>query len=107
MPEYRKLVRDKIPEIIKQSGDTFRTKVLRSEEYISELQKKAYEELDEVCASDTNEETLEELADLLEVVHALTTANGFRIEQLEEKRVEKAEKRGGFSERIFLIDVAE
>ncbi len=105
MPVYNKLVRDRIPEIIKNSGKIYRTRVLMEEEYISELRKKAQEELNEYITSQTSEEAIEELADLLEVVHALATAHGSSIEDLEEVRKRKAEKRGGFQEKIFLIDV--
>lgn len=105
MPVYNKLVRDRIPEIIKKSGKVYRSRVLKEEEYISELRKKAQEELNEYITSHTNKEAIEELTDLLEVVHALAVAHGSSIEQLEEVRKMKAEKRGGFQERIFLIDV--
>ncbi|MDQ0246167.1 putative house-cleaning noncanonical NTP pyrophosphatase (MazG superfamily) [Bacillus fengqiuensis] len=105
MPVYNKLVRDRIPEIIKTSGKVYRTRVLMEEEYISELRKKAQEELNEYISSQTNEQAIEELADLLEVVYALAAAHSSSREELEEVRKMKAEKRGGFQERIFLIDV--
>ncbi|WP_308216650.1 hypothetical protein [Pseudalkalibacillus decolorationis] len=69
------------------------------------MENKAYEELEEIRTSKTNEETLEELADLLEVLFAMTIANGFTKEELEEKRKQKTLQRGGFTERIFLMDV--
>ncbi|HWO97746.1 MAG TPA: nucleoside triphosphate pyrophosphohydrolase [Bacillus sp. (in: firmicutes)] len=105
MSVYNKLVRDRIPEIIEEAGKGYRTRVLNDDEYITELRKKAEEELNEYINSQTNEEAMEELADLLEVVYALTAAHGSSIEELEEVRKMKAEKRGGFREKIFLIDV--
>ena len=45
MPIYNKLVRDKIPQIIKASGKSPTTKILNEKEYITELRKKSQEEL--------------------------------------------------------------
>ena len=53
----------------------------------------------------TTADALEELADLLELIHAAAAYHGATFEELEEVRVEKAEKRGGFNERIFLLEV--
>lgn len=105
MPVYNKLVRDLIPDIIKNSGKNFTTRILDDEEYIKELKKKLSEELDEYENAQSNEEAIEELADMLELMHALVKVHGADIDQLEKIRAEKAEKRGGFEEKIFLIEV--
>jgi predicted house-cleaning noncanonical NTP pyrophosphatase (MazG superfamily) len=105
MPTYNKLVRDKIPQFIESKGKKFSTKVLNDEDYIKYLKEKAYEELDEYCAAETDGEAVEELADLLEVIRALTKQHGSSIEEVEAVRVDKAEKRGGFQEKMFLIEV--
>lgn len=105
MPMYNKLVRDRIPTIIEQAGKTFTTRILDDEEYRKELQKKAFEELEEYVQAGTDEAALEELADVLEIIHALAECHGASIEQVEQIRAKKAEKRGGFREKIFLIEV--
>lgn len=105
MPTYNKLVRDRIPEVIERTGKSFTTKILSQEEYIKELKKKSYEELEEYMSAETNEEALEELADLLEILHAFAAVHGSSIDKVEEIRKMKVEKRGGFQERIFLVDV--
>lgn len=105
MPTYNKLVRDRIPEVIERTGKSFQTTILSQEEYIKELKKKSYEELEEYMSAENNEEALEELADLLEILHALAAVQGSSIDKVEEIRKKKAEKRGGFQERIFLVDV--
>ncbi|OQP17018.1 nucleoside triphosphate pyrophosphohydrolase [Geobacillus zalihae] len=105
MPIYNKLVRDRIPTIIEQAGKTFTTRILDDEEYRKELQKKAFEELEEYVQAGTDEAALEELADVLEIIHALAECHGASIEQVEQIRAKKAEKRGGFREKIFLIEV--
>ena len=50
---------------------------------------------------------VEEMADVLEVLYAITEARGYSVEELERVRAAKAEKRGGFSDRIFLEKVVE
>lgn len=66
MPVYNKLVRDRIPEIIENSGKKFTTRILGDNEYINELKKKLVEEMEEYQQTETNEDALEELADILE-----------------------------------------
>lgn len=105
MPTYNKLVRDHIPTIIEQSGKAFKTRVLQREEYQTELMKKAKEEFQEYSEAKNHEDSIEELADLLEVMYALAAIHGATPEQLEQVRHKKAEKRGGFEERIYLIEV--
>lgn len=105
MPIHNKLVRDRIPEIIKSTGKLAVTKILDEEEYVTELRRKSKEELDEFLNSETNEEYLEELADLLEIIHALAKVHAANIDKVEQIRLKKAEERGSFDERIFLIEV--
>lgn len=105
MPTYNKLVRDNIPQVIEKTNKQFSTRVLSKEEYMLEVKKKMNEELEEYQEAATNEEAVEELADILELIHAAAKIHGATIEQLEEIRRAKAEKRGGFEKRIFLIEV--
>lgn len=99
--EYHKLVRDKIPEIIKASGKTCITEILSDEDYLRMLDAKLDEELKEYH----EDQNLEELADLYEVLLAVTEARGYTIKELEKLRREKAEERGGFSKKILLKEV--
>ena len=103
MPIYNKLVRDKIPEIIRQSNKIPVTHILDDEAYLSALDRK----LDEECAEYHSDRNLEELADILEVVYAIAEAKGCSAQRLEALRREKAAKRGGFKEKIFLESVKE
>lgn len=105
MPVYNKLVRDLIPEIIEKDGKNCSTKILNDEDYEKELKKKMYEELEEYIGAKDDEEALEELADILELMHALAKVHGENIEAVEKIREEKQIKRGGFDEKIFLIEV--
>ncbi|MGG0274963.1 nucleoside triphosphate pyrophosphohydrolase [Bacillus rhizoplanae] len=105
MPVYNKLVRDRIPEIIESNGKTCTTRTLNEKEYIEAVCKKTGEELMEYMEAETPEYKIEELADLLELVNALAQHEGVTLEDVEKVRKEKAEKRGGFGERIFLVEV--
>lgn len=105
MIKYHKLVRDKIPEIIETSGKSSITKILSDEEFKVELKKKAQEELKEYLEATTDLESIEELADLLEIIHSLASTHGTTIEEIEKVRDKKAVERGGFNNKIFLIGV--
>ena len=105
MPVYNKLVRDHIPDIIQKNGKHCITKILNHEEYIVELKKKSMEEIEEYMNADTNDHALEELADVLEIIQALAICHGASIEKVEEIRKQKSEERGGFEQRIFLVEV--
>ena len=98
---YHKLVRDRIPEIIEQSGKTCTYSILTDEEYLEHLDKKLNEELAEYQES----KSMEELADLLEVVRAVAKARGSSIDEVETIRRDKASKRGGFEQKILLVEV--
>ncbi|HZG70196.1 MAG TPA: nucleoside triphosphate pyrophosphohydrolase [Chondromyces sp.] len=105
MPIYNKLVRDKIPEIIKASGKGYRTKQLSEVDYIKELKRKLYEEITEYKESKTDEQATEELADILEVIDSLAIVHGSNFDELETIRRKEFIEQGGFQEKVFLIDV--
>lgn len=100
---HNKLVRDRIPEIIKASGKTCVTEVLPQDAYIRALDAKLNEELAEYQQS----KSLEELADLLEVMGAVVKARGYTWDDLTRVRKEKRAQRGAFEQRIFLKEVIE
>ena len=101
MQTYHKLVRDRIPEIIENDGKKCVCETLSDEDYISLLDQKLNEELAEYQES----KSLEELADLLEVVQAVVKARGWTLEELEQVRADKASKRGRFEKKILLKEV--
>jgi len=107
MPIYNKLVRDKIPEVIQSTGKDCNCITLEYESYVSELKKKLREEVEEYNQAGGDAEAVEELADILEVVHALAQIHKILPEGLEKVRAKKAKERGGFANRTFLIEVKE
>lgn len=100
---HNKLVRNNIPQIIEAAGKQAVTRVLSDEEYLAELDRKLTEE----CAEYQADKNVEELADVLEVLYAIAAARGYSEQELERMRAAKAEKRGGFADRIFLEKVVE
>lgn len=105
MSKYNKLVRDLIPEIIRNNEEYPVTRILSDEEYKFELEKKLFEEYNEVIDSCTCDERLEELADMFEVIIALAEVEGKTIDDIITIANKKREKRGGFSEKIYLEKV--
>lgn len=100
---YNKLVRDRIPAIIEATGKECSTEILSDADYLDKLDQKLLEE----CAEYQADQNLEELADILEVVFAITKARGYTLEELENLRHQKATDRGGFEQKIFLKAVLE
>ena len=96
--KYDKLVRDRIPEVIRERGGTPIIHIAQHEEYRIKLQEKLQEEVKEFIQDGHDEE----LADIVEVVYAICEYRGIDREQLETLRKEKLKKRGGFSGRIIL-----
>lgn len=98
---YGKLVRDRIPKIISRNGENPKTRILSDEEFKKEIYKKLQEEVNEFLVDDN----LEELADILEVIHGILKMKKVKPVDLEKIRQRKFDTRGGFLKRIFLEDV--
>mgnify|MGYP000960440686 CR=1 FL=1 len=98
MKEFYKLVRDNIPDIIKQNNEEPITRILDDKEYLDQLNIKLTEEVKEYL--DSGE--IEELADIMEVILAIAKSKDVSYEQLEAIRKEKVLKRGAFDKKIFL-----
>ena len=101
--KYNKLVRDKIPQNIEALGKRCHYYVLNEEEYKKELDKKLLEEANEFIA----DHNTEEMADLIEVIEAIKKSYNFESEEIEKVRLEKKAKKGGFEEKLYLIEVEE
>lgn len=107
MKTFNKLVRDKIPEIIKSNNEIPTTRILDYKEYKEELLRKLLEECNEVINASTKEETLEEIADTLEVLDSLIKLNNSSLEEVRKIQDTKRTKRGGFEKRLYLIKTEE
>ena len=98
---YHKLIRDKIPQIIKSQGQCCIVRKLSDEEYLEMVDAK----LDEELAEYHKDQNLEELADLVEVIYAAAEARGFTVEQLEQTRLQKKAQRGAFRKKLLLMEI--
>lgn len=103
MVKHDKLVRDRIPEIIRESGKECEVVIAKEEERNKLLEKKLIEEVNEFL----EDKNLEELADIMEVLFGLAHNMGYSEEDLLMKRVEKLIERGGFKDGVVLKRVWE
>ncbi|WP_226577095.1 nucleoside triphosphate pyrophosphohydrolase [Halobacillus litoralis] len=109
MSDYKpmKLVRDNIPQMLETSGRAFRTRTLGPAEYNQYLKNKLKEEMQDYLHPKDSRNALTKLADLLEVIHALSYAHGASIEELEHIRQHRRKEHGGFMNRTLLYEIDE
>lgn len=100
---YDKLVRDKIPEIIRENDEEPITRKADEEEYSDRLAEKLVEEAIEF----QEDRNIEELADLMEVVEAILDHENISKSEIDEIKENKAQLKGRFNDRIVLDDVKE
>ena len=98
MKIFNKLVRDRIPEIIRKNGESPTIRILNEDEYVQELNRKLQEEVNEYLVDCS----IEELADVEEVLRALIEVRGVAYEDFDKMRETKAKKRGAFKDKVFL-----
>lgn len=96
--KYHKLVRDGIPEHLQKKGIPYSTHIADDMEYWAKLKLKLGEEVAEF----TTDESIEELADIVEVIKAILVQKGWNEDQLEQARTKKLAERGGFEKKIIL-----
>ncbi|MBD3339680.1 MAG: phosphoribosyl-ATP pyrophosphohydrolase [Candidatus Lokiarchaeota archaeon] len=101
MKIYNKLVRDNIPQIIKESGRNCTIKKLNDNEYFEYLNEKLKEEIDEyICDND-----VEELVDIVEIIMSILKTKNISLTEFEKMKNIKKQKRGGFEKKILLISI--
>jgi predicted house-cleaning noncanonical NTP pyrophosphatase (MazG superfamily) len=99
---YRKLVRDKIPRRIKESGGLYKTKMLSTFDFKKELIKKVEEEASGLVNAGTKKEIIAEMGDLFDVLQEIRKFFGISSKELKESRTEEMKRKGGFKKRIYL-----
>lgn len=103
---YNKLVRDKIPEIIRQNKAEPKTRILEQAEYLKELFRKLGEEVKEaVKAKNDKQALMKEIGDVYEVIGAIMDYYKIDREEVIKLKNERKIERGGFKKRIFLESV--
>ena len=103
---YNKLVRDGIPEIIKENGGEVICHVLSDREFEEALNNKLFEEAKEVVEA-TGRERIEELADIYELIRTIAELHDSSMEYVARLANKKKKERGAFEEKIFLEKVIE
>ncbi|WP_155591486.1 nucleoside triphosphate pyrophosphohydrolase [Lysinibacillus cavernae] len=107
MPVYNKLVRDKILDIIQAKGLNYHARTLEPSELLKAIKAKMIEEASEFQEANDRQENMEELADILELIHTAISVLGVSYEELDAIRERKKIIRGGFENGIYLIDVGD
>jgi predicted house-cleaning noncanonical NTP pyrophosphatase (MazG superfamily) len=103
MTLYNKLIRDKIPQIIEQSGSTYAIATYSDADYLEALKQKLVEEAQEASLASSQDELVTELADLFEVIDALLETTGIERETVIQKQRLRREERGSFRDKIELL----
>jgi predicted house-cleaning noncanonical NTP pyrophosphatase (MazG superfamily) len=96
-----KLIRDKLPNIMRESGIQLFERVMEKEEYVKRLKDKLLEEAREIISATAEKEIREELADLLEVMLAITQVYGIEFIDIQKTADQKRAEKGGFNSRIY------
>ena len=96
-----KLVRDRIPDIIREAGGDPTTTLLGDEDYTEALRLKLLEEVEELLAAPA-EKRIEEVADVVEVLEAMVQDYGLDWDEVEAEGLRKRHERGGFEGRVWL-----
>ena len=104
---YNKLIRDKIPEIIKKDNAVPKISELNDKEFKIALKEKLVEEAKELLVAKTDEEILNELSDVLQLIESIALNNNLSITQVEKQKEKKKQERGGFDKKLFLEYVDE
>lgn len=99
---HKKLIRDKIPQIIEANGDQYEVRVMSEREFEKELKKKLVEEASELLKT-PRKDLINEMADVLELLKSIAGFYEIDFKLIEEKQVKKRKERGGFKKRLFLI----
>lgn len=100
---YNKLVRDRIPDIIREKKESCKTRTLKSDaEFQQELLKKVAEEAGELSRTRTRRSFLSEYADLSVVLDALTMQMEITPAELQVALKENIARKGGYTRRLYL-----
>ncbi len=101
--KYNKLIRDRIPEIVKEAGWVPTVRILRKSEFLGAVKKKVFEEAEELIQSEDKRGIIDEIVDIQELLDVLASEIGITKPEVKKLQGIKRKKRGGFKKRLFLI----
>jgi predicted house-cleaning noncanonical NTP pyrophosphatase (MazG superfamily) len=100
---YNKLVRDKIPEVIKKAGGTAEFKKLTSKQFEKELLIKVGEESTGLLGAKNKKEMASEIADILAVIDEIKKVRKITNQDIQKELTSNMERKGGFNKKLFLV----
>ena len=106
MKPLNKLVRDKVPSLVTKDGGSYTLQLLSPLEHQTEITKKLLEEVQEYSEAQTKDKALEELVDIVELVHAALKLHSVSPEDFENMRLTKKKLKGGFEKGIYLNTIS-
>jgi predicted house-cleaning noncanonical NTP pyrophosphatase (MazG superfamily) len=98
MKQYNKLVRDKIPDILKGNKVKFKSHTANKKEYLDKLYEKLIEEFEEFKAKPS----IDEFGDMLEVLESIGKYYNFDLMEIKMRKKLKKDTNGGFEKKIIL-----
>jgi len=105
MKKYNKLIRDKIPEVIEDSGKSYKIRKLDDREYLEKVKEKIIEETNELVESKSRVDIINEIADVYEIIEALMDIKKITPSEVSKVKENKKVSRGAFDKKLLLIEV--
>lgn len=106
--QFNKLIRSKLQDKMKKEGVIVNSTSLTQDQYIHQLKNKIIEEANEVMEAKTLDNLITELADVMEVIHAIIEVYKMNILDVEAARLKKRDINGHFTSNDYVnyIDVS-
>ncbi len=101
--KYNKLIRDRIPEIVKKAGWVPTVRILRKSEFLNAAKKKVFEEAEELIQTKDKEGIIDEIVDIRELLDVLVSEMKLTKSEIKKFQITKRKKHGGFKKRLFLV----
>jgi len=102
--KYNKLIRDRIPKIVKEAGWKPKVRKLKKEEFLEALKRKISEEARELMRAKDKKGIINEIIDIQEILDALISEIKTTKPEIKKFQSAKRKRRGGFKKKLFLIE---
>ena len=106
MKHLNKLVRDKVPSLVTKDGGSYTMKLMQGPDHLKALKDKLKEETDEFIAAKNREIELDELVDIVELVHSYLKLQNISAKEFEALRIKKRKTKGSFDRGIYLTEIS-